>query len=306
MLLIAMMAIGLLVSGSYAAAQEALPTLFPPVGELFPRDNTERAEREPEEREREPEEEERRSPFEDKIETDRDAFTPSTKTTPVNRLIVESSYSFIDNHGAPATNSFPELLLRYGLTKRVELRLGWNFEVGGGGSVVSGNAGETSEGVDTPTLTREQRLIYGTKIALTEQESWVPDSILIVSGVTPTGGDATATQLRTDYAFGWRLPNRWRIDSALAFTTDSDSGNRFEVWAPSTVLRMPIGERFQVHSEFFGQFSEGRTSNFSRLFYSPGMHYLVTPNLELGLRLGWGLTDQSARFFSNVGFGWRF
>ena len=298
-LLLAMMPIGLLSFGSYAVAQEA--PLFPsaPVGESSPQANTEGADREPEE-------EEPRNPFEDKIETDRDAFTPAVKTAPVNRLILESSYSYIDNHGAPATNSFPELLLRYGLTKRVELRLGWNFEVGGGGNVVSGNSGESSEGVDTPALTREQRLIYGTKILLTEQESWRPDSILIVTGVTPTGGDATATQLRADYAFGWRLPNRWRIDSALAFTTDSDSGNRFEVWAPSSVLRMPIGERFQVHSEFFGQFSEDRTSNFSRLFYSPGMHYLVTPNLELGLRLGWGLTDQSARFFSNVGFGWRF
>jgi hypothetical protein len=36
------------------------------------------------------------------------------------------------------------------------------------------------------------------------------------------------------------------------------------------------------------------------------MHYLVTPNLELGLRVGWGLNDQTARFFSNVGIGLRF
>jgi hypothetical protein len=36
------------------------------------------------------------------------------------------------------------------------------------------------------------------------------------------------------------------------------------------------------------------------------MHYLITPNLEVGLRLGWGLTNRTAPFFSNVGFGWRF
>jgi hypothetical protein len=36
------------------------------------------------------------------------------------------------------------------------------------------------------------------------------------------------------------------------------------------------------------------------------MHYLITPNLEVGLRLGWGLNEQSAAFFTNVGFGWRF
>ena len=92
----------------------------------------------------------------------------------------------------------------------------------------------------------------------------------------------------------------------LRFITDSGNGNHYEVWAPFSVLRVPIGERFQVHSEFFGLFSEDRASNFSRVFFSPGMHYLITPNLEVGLRVGWGLTNQSSPFFSNVGFGCRF
>jgi hypothetical protein len=266
-------------------------------GEAIPGDNTKGEQSELEER---------RSQFEDAIETDRDAFTPSTKITPVNRLIVESSYSFIDNRGAPATNSFPELLLRYGLNKRLELRLGWNYEAGGGGNIVSGSGAEAAEGVDTSFLTRETRLIYGIKAAVTEQRSWLPESVLIVMGLTPTGGEATASQLRTAYVFGWRLPNRWRWDSALLFTTDSDNGNRFETWSPATVLRVPLGERFQVHAEYFGQVSQDRINNFSHHFFSPGMRYLITPNLEVGLRVGWGLNEQSARFFSNVGLGWRF
>ncbi len=227
-------------------------------------------------------------------------------TSPLRRWIMESSYSFIDNRGVPETNSFPELLLRYGLTKRLELRLGWNYEVGAGGSVVSGESGEALEGVDTPRLSREQRLLYGLKASLTEQESWLPASIFILQGYTPTGGEATATQLVAAYGFGWRLPNRWRFDSALRFATDSDNGKRFEAWSPSTVLRMPLGERFQVHAEYFGLFSQNRASNYSQNYFSPGIHYLITPNLEIGLRLGWGLNEQSAAFFSNVGFGFQF
>ncbi len=38
----------------------------------------------------------------------------------------------------------------------------------------------------------------------------------------------------------------------------------------------------------------------------PGVHYLITPNLEVGVRVGWGLNDQSARFFANAGVGVRF
>jgi hypothetical protein len=286
----------LLDPGSKIGAQEALPPTPAPAIDGFPLEGPEEGRRETGE--------ERTSPFADHIETDRDAFTPVTTTAGLNRLIMESSYSFLDNRGAPDTHSFPELLLRYGVLKGVELRLGWNYEVGGGGNVVSGN--ESTEGVDTSHLTREQKVLYGVKVQVTEQEDWIPASIAILQGFTPTGGDATATQLQADYTFGWRFPNRWRWDSSIRFATDSDSGNRFEVWAPSTVLRIPIGERFQVHAEYFGEFSQNRQDNFVRHFFSPGTHYLITPNLELGLRVGWGLNEQSARFFSNVGFGVRF
>src|SRR5262245_20128568 len=52
---------------------------------------------------------------EDHIETDRDSFTPSTKTAGQGRLIVETGYSFIDNRNSSVNHSFPELVLRYGI-----------------------------------------------------------------------------------------------------------------------------------------------------------------------------------------------
>jgi hypothetical protein len=33
---------------------------------------------------------------------------------------------------------------------------------------------------------------------------------------------------------------------------------------------------------------------------------LLTPNRELGVRIGWGVTDDSPHFFANTGIGWRF
>src|SRR5262249_57778444 len=115
-----------------------------------------------------------------------------------------------DNRRVPETHSFPELLLRYGLTKRLELRLGWNYEVG------SGN--ETS----------------------------------------------------------------------------------------GSVGKVPVGERWNVHAEYFGLFSRNKEQEFSKHFISPGAHYLITDDFEVGVRVGWGLNDQSARFFTNAGFGLRF
>src|SRR5262245_53455137 len=90
-----------------------------------------------------PEKAEREEP----LETDRDSFTPATKTVAKGRTILEAAYSFIDNRHDFETHSFPELLVRHGITDRIELRLGWNYEVGGSGSSVSGTQGlESLEG----------------------------------------------------------------------------------------------------------------------------------------------------------------
>src|SRR5262245_4673256 len=64
-----------------------------------------------------PEPEREQDASEDRIETDRDSFTPSVRTAGRGLTILESSYSFLDNRGVPETHSFPELLVRHGLTE---------------------------------------------------------------------------------------------------------------------------------------------------------------------------------------------
>ncbi len=80
------------------------------------------------------------------LETDRDAFTPATSTAGQGTAIFESSYSFIDNRSVAETHSFPEVLLRYGVNDRIELRLGWNYEVGGTGDIGGEKMGGEKKG----------------------------------------------------------------------------------------------------------------------------------------------------------------
>jgi hypothetical protein len=63
---------------------------------------------------------------EDFIETDRNSFTFARVTAGADRLILESSFSYINLTGERVSFSFPETLLRYGIGDRFELRLGWN------------------------------------------------------------------------------------------------------------------------------------------------------------------------------------
>lgn len=240
----------------------------------------------------------------DEIETDRDSFTPSVKTVGRQRLVIESAYTFLDNRGKPETHSFPEFLMRYGLTKRLELRLGWNYEVGGAGNTTSGGGtgNESFEG----GLERESNLNIGLKAFINEQRCWLPECSCILAAIVPTSGPEGKTLFVGTYVFGWELPNKWKLDAAMRYGTDVAEGDHFSDWAPSVVLKAPIGEQWSAHIEYFGTFTSGKEHDDAHQFISPGVHYLVTPDFEVGVRLGWGLNDQSARFFSNVGVGMRF
>lgn len=239
------------------------------------------------------------------LETDRDAFTPATSTAGVNLSIVESSYTFIDNRNVAETHSYPELLVRHGITGAIELRIGWNYEVGGTGDLVSGD--EVGGEVAGDELERESQILYGFKVAVSEQDGWTPRSAAIVQGYTPTSGETSDTDLVAAYTFGWELANQWRLDSAIRYGTEHVPEDAFNQWAPSIVLRIPLDEQWHAHIEYFGIFTDGaEPEESSREFISPGVHCLITPNLELGARAGWGINDESPRFFSNVGIGWRF
>ena len=241
----------------------------------------------------------------DEIETDRDSFTPATTTVGLRRLVVETAWSFIDNRSVPETNSLPELITRYGVSDWLELRLGWNWEAGGAANSISTGGGEP-EVPSANEIEWESQISYGLKAALTSQDVWRPQSTLILAGGTPTSGKDTATQFIATYAIGWQLQNRWKWDSAIRYGYDSAEGDHFNIWAPSTVLKFPIGERWAAHAEYFGVMTQGRASDSSQHYLSPGVHYLISPDLEVGVRVGWGLNEQAANFFANTGFGWRY
>ncbi|MFO0011793.1 MAG: transporter [Planctomycetota bacterium] len=240
----------------------------------------------------------------EEIETDRDSFTPATSLVGHRRWIVESAYTFIDNRRVYETHSLPELLVRYGVTERLEWRFGTNYEIGGAGNPVSGNIPDVLP--DEPMLEEETTISYGIKYGVTNQSGWMPKSAILVSGFTPVAGEATGTDLSVAYLGGWTFANRWVLDQAIRYNTGSFEEDDFNIWAPSTVLKVPVGERWKAHIEYFGIFSDGRERETVQHFISPGAHYLFTRNLELGSRFGWGLSDDSPNFFINIGGGIRF
>ena len=242
-------------------------------------------------------------PFVD-IHTDRDAFTPSTFTAGPASVITEGSWVYIDNGPNPPTNSYPELLVRSGATNRFEWRFGAGYVDNAGGYLVT-NA-EGGDGRHDGTTAHESNILYGFKAIVTEERDWLPRSCVIMEAFTPMSGDVSGTVPVATYALGWQLPNRWRLDAAMRYSYGQGQDQWFSKWAPSVVLRIPVTERWEVHAEYFSSSTTGLPDNETSPFFSPGTHYLLTHNLEIGIRIGWGLNDDAAAFFSDAGFGWRF
>lgn len=235
------------------------------------------------------------------LETDRDSFTFAPTTTGARTSILEASYSFIDNRGGPAAHSFPELLLRRGVGEKVELRLGFNYEAGGPGTVTGSEVG--GEDIETED---EGRILYGTKVETSEQQGWLPRSAVVLQGYTPVSGPSNQSTLVAGESFGWRFANGWEWTSAMRYGTGFEKHDSFSQWAPSSVVKVPIGERWNVHAEYFGIFSTGKEIPINFQCASFGGHVLATENLEIGLRFGWGLNETSPAFFTNMGVGWRY
>jgi hypothetical protein len=78
---------------------------------------------------------------------------------------------------------------------------------------------------------------------VTRQESdlrLLPNSAFLAQAHTPIGSVEGQTQMRLGYVWGWGLPNGWTFASAVRFGTDREGRDGYTLWAPSTVLKIPL------------------------------------------------------------------
>lgn len=237
------------------------------------------------------------------LHTDREAFTPSTFLVPPGKMLTETSHVYIENRQGTPTNNYPELLVRIG-GEIIEWRFGVNYSVGSQGNVVTNvEVGELP--IDGHAL-YESSVLYGFKLSTSRQDGLLPESCFVMEASTPCYGEEFGTVPVATQVFGWEFPEGIRVDAAIRYSYVESDTVWFSRWGPSVVVRVPVTPRFEVHAETFGTFTQGLPDDVSRPFASPGMHLMLTPRIEAGLRVGWGLTNDAAPFFSDAGLAFRF
>ena len=231
------------------------------------------------------------------INTDRPDFTESSTLVPAHRLQFESGYTWMRasrNSGGGGSSTWPEFLVRYGLSTRFELRLGESF------TTISPPTDQGSR------FTARDDLYVGLKIGLAAQQGSRPKLAILVQAMLPTGdGRMSAHTTLPGVAFlaGWGPSRNWSLD--LGVEANRVTGDAFEL-APSASLSHTFSGRVGGFAELYAfvpMLSEPGAP--SPQYADVGLSLLLSNNLQIDGRIGAGLGGSADRYVVGFGFAIR-
>ncbi len=235
--------------------------------------------------------------------TDRPDFTEASSTVGLRRLQVEMGYTYIrDNNNAllRSAHSFPETLLRVGMVAEwFEFRIAWNYGVN-----------LNRENIVSSIFDGGEDLYLGAKFALTEQDGWRPEMVILPQMNVPTG-HADLTSGEVEPGVNWLYS--WEISECLS-TGGSTQVNRAlddaDVWfaefAQSWTFAYKLTEKLGAFTEWFAFFPAGSAVDLPQHFFNGGFTYLAHKNVQYDIRAGVGLNDAADDFFAGAGAVLRF
>jgi hypothetical protein len=237
---------------------------------------------------------------EEPLESDRPDFTECSTTVGFHRFQVESGYTFTQAVGGDPTHDthdLPELLVRYGIAERLELRLAWNegmvfdqYTDRQTGRVVAEN-GSTD-------------LDMGFKYAISKQQKWCPRSAVIVSASAPVGAPGQSSRQvdpLINYLYSWEFTKKLSLNCSTGSLWTAESGDHFWQFSQSASVEYELTEKLHIFNEWFALFRYESNDNRPQHYYDAGLTYLVTPNFQLDWRAGLGLSNASDGFFTGCG-----
>ena len=217
------------------------------------------------------------------------------------RTQIEGGYSFACDRvdDAQATQHVvPDLLVRYGLTDRLELRIGWP-------GFVSTHYGE-------PLADRSRDEVLDPNVGflfdLWPQRGWLPQAAVLASvPITLRGNPFTMESLQplTQALYCWRLNDRLTLGGttgAALFRVDDDNFIQFQQTAS---LDWSATERMATFVEWEMLADHGSDDDGAQHLLGLGVCFLLTEQLQLTWRAGVGLNDRAPDFVTGIYFAYR-
>lgn len=236
----------------------------------------------------------------DRLTSDRPDFTQSTNTVGARRLQVEGGYTYTYRQdGDPSDNvhNLPELLVRYGVAERLELRCAWSpgivFESrrdADSGRWVQNNGSDDVE--------------FGFKYMITKQKEWFPQTAVLTSVTAPIGSPSQGSQqvdAGVDLLYSWDLTEKLSLSCSTGNMCTRESLDHITRFHQSASLGFELTEKLSMFNECYVLFCNNAEESRPKYYYDGGFTYLVTPNFQLDWRAGVGLNAVSDGFFTGCG-----
>lgn len=233
----------------------------------------------------------------DPLITDRPDFTESAFTVGRATVQLEGGGTYAD-FGSESATTLPELLIRWGITRTVELRIlaptyAWL---------------DGPNGSDTGFLSSA----LGAKIALNDGDGdgfWgKTGASVIVATTVPTGSSAVASsawQPSATLSLAWDLSKTIGFGINIGWARPEDDGQRFNSFYGSVAAGFGVAKNTSIFTEliFFDRESERGPSTTT---FQTGVTYLINPDLQLDLRAARRLSDEGADIVIGLGASARF
>lgn len=230
--------------------------------------------------------------------TDRPDQTESSITVPHKSLQIETGFVYESDETdayKETTTTYSTTLLRYGVLKNAEIRVGFDYNNYSYEPPVSSG--------DNISETGFSPLLLGIKTGISEQNGIVPEMALLTHLILPNSANETFEQQRLTpeiiLSASYGLTSRLSTGINFGASWD-DTGLPAGIY--SWVLGIAINDKTGAFLETYGTFAED-TDFDNRI--DGGFTFLLLNNLQIDIAGGIGLTDISPDYFAGGGLSWR-
>ncbi len=185
-------------------------------------------------------------------------------------------------------------LLRYGVNKNFELRVGSAFL----------NSTQEIDGTETSNVSGLAPLFFGIKFKMLDENGWMPKMAFLVTTEFPNIGakefspEYNASDMRFNIEYS--LTDRLGLGVNLGSRWDGSSPKPEGIY--SLVFGYGVTEKLSAFIESYGFLPQEQKPD-HRL--DAGITFLLKDNFQLDASGGIGLSEISPDFFVNAGFSWR-
>lgn len=230
----------------------------------------------------------------EKIETDRPDQTETAILIDKHTLQVEMGFNKENEKNEHFTLVHPTTLLKYGLAKRIELRLEVNYKT------------THQQLIPEPKeTTLFEPLVPGVKIALFEEKGLRPKTSFIGGMSLPFSGSRIART--TNMAPGFRFTIQHTLSKAAALGynigAEWDGENSPPEWIYTFAPGISVGEKWYVYVEAFGAIQKGNSPDHN---IDGGLAYFISNDVKVDLSGGIGLSENSLKNYVALGLSFRF